>query len=168
MCSLRSLTLDVTQFNERKVMINISPTNWRLFHLQLNKGEGYMKWRNRQYIKVMVELLEDRIMPSYIGVSPAPFTVQGLSDNDRVTSQRFQLQATISPSSDAWGMTDPLTGNGHWEVARSTPSPFQEVATPTPQEWNVLTACPELFPDLLRTPNAVDTSLQYRQLVIPT
>ena len=44
------------------------------------------------------------------------------------------------------------------------------------REWNggwysavrALTACPELFPDLLRTPNAVDTSLQYRQLVIPT
>src|SRR5438552_2038251 len=99
-----------------------------------------MNQRNKKnQVKLQVELLEDRCVPAWLTSAPGAFTVQGVSDNgySGAPGFQFQLQAAISATSNIYNTT-PADPNPQWQVVRSTPTPFEQVRTPTPAEWALL------------------------------
>src|ERR1017187_791949 len=92
-----------------------------------------MMSRRKPSIRLSVELLEDRCVPAYLATDPGAFTVRGVSDQARIGNFGFQLQAAIDSTSDPYqAPAAPM------QLVTSTPSPFEQVTTPTAAEWNLL------------------------------
>jgi hypothetical protein len=106
--------------------------------------------RNKSYVRLEVEALESRLTPAYMSYSPGNFLL--LIQNDPAGGDYivrdwgpdprsgFSLTASVVTTSDRYA------ANGYWQAVKSTPDPFEPIASPTQDEWRLISG---QFPLLL-------------------